>query len=63
MEGDANVPKYGDGISLREMATLADALEELSADGELESEVVFCPRLEPLVEFDLWGETNTSGDK
>jgi hypothetical protein len=45
------------------MATLADALEELSADGELESEVVFCPRLEPLVEFDLRGETNTSGDK
>ena len=60
-EGDANVPKHGDGISLREMAALADALEELSADGELESEVVFCPRLEPLVEFDLRGKTNKSG--
>ena len=44
------------------MAALADALEELSADGELESEVVFCPRLEPLVEFDLRGKMNTSGD-
>jgi len=31
------------------MATLTDALEELSAD---ESGVVFCPRLEPFIEFD-----------
>ena len=38
-----NVPKHGDGISLREMAALADALEELAADIELKSEVVFCP--------------------
>jgi hypothetical protein len=45
------------------MAVLADALEELSADGELESEVVFCPRLEPLVECDLRERTNMSGDK
>ncbi len=59
-EGDANVPKHGDGISLREMAVLDDALEELSAD---ESEVVFCPGLEPFIEFDLRGKTNTSGDK
>jgi hypothetical protein len=42
------------------MAALADALEELSAD---ESGVVFCPRLEPFIEFDLRGKTNTSGDK
>jgi len=61
--GDVNVPKHGDGISLREMAALADALEELAADIELKSEVVFCPGLEPFVEFDLWGKTNTSGDK
>jgi hypothetical protein len=45
------------------MAALADALDELSADGELESEVVMCPRLEPFVEFDLQGRMNTSGDK
>ena len=63
MEGDANVPKHGDSISLREMSALVDALEELSADGELESEVVFCPRLEPFIEFDLRGKTNTSGNK
>jgi len=42
------------------MAVLDDALEELSAD---ESEVVFCPGLEPFIEFDLRGKTNTSGDK
>jgi len=45
------------------MSALVDALEELSADGELESEVVFCPRLEPLVEFDRRGKMNASGDK
>jgi hypothetical protein len=50
--GDVNVPKHSNRIMLREMATLADALKELSADGKLGSEVVFCPRLEPLVEFD-----------
>jgi len=43
------------------MAALADVLEELSTDGELESEVVFCPRLEPFIEFDLWGKMNKSG--
>jgi hypothetical protein len=58
-----NVPKQGDGISLREIAALADALEELAADIELKSEAVFCPGLEPFVEFDLQGKTNTSGDK
>ena len=41
---------------------LADVLKELSADGKLKSEVVFCPQLEPLVEFDLWGKMNTSGN-
>jgi hypothetical protein len=51
-----NVPKHGDGISLREMAALADALKQLAADIELKSEVVFCPGLEPFVEFDLRGE-------
>ena len=44
---------------------LADALGELrlAADSELKSEVVFCPGLEPFVEFDIWGKMNTSGDK
>jgi hypothetical protein len=45
------------------MAALADLLEEPSADGELESEVVLCPRLELFVEFDLREKTKTSGDK
>ena len=45
--------KHCYGISLREVAALTGALEELAADSELESEVVFCPRLEPFVEFDL----------
>jgi hypothetical protein len=45
------------------MALLADALEELTAESELKSEVVFFPGLEPFVEFDLRGKTNTSGDK
>ena len=63
MGGDANVPKHGNGISLREMAPLADVLEELAADSKLKSEVVFCPGLERFVEFDLRGKTNTSGDK
>ena len=58
-----SVPKHSDGISLREIAALADALEEFAADIELKSEVVFCPGLEPFVEFDLRGKTNTSGDK
>jgi len=58
-----NVPKHANGISLREIAALADALEELAADIELKSEVVFCPGLEPFVEFDLRGKTNTSGNK
>ena len=35
------------------MTALTEALKELAADSELEGEVVFCPRLEPLVEFDL----------
>jgi hypothetical protein len=45
------------------MAALADALQELAADSELKREVVFCPGLEPFIEFDLRGKTNTSGDK
>jgi len=35
------------------MAALTEALKELAADSELESEVVLRPRLEPFVEFDL----------
>jgi len=33
--------KHCYGISLREVAALTEALEELAADSELESEVVF----------------------
>jgi hypothetical protein len=45
------------------MTPLADALEELATGSELKSEVVCCLGLEPFVEFDLRGKTNTSGDK
>jgi len=51
-----NVPNHRHDISLREVSALADLFKELSADGELESEGVFCPRLEPLVEFVLEAE-------
>ena len=49
----SNIPKHCHGISFREMAALAEALKELAADSELESEVVLRPRLEPFVELDL----------
>jgi hypothetical protein len=45
-----NIPKHRHGISLREVSVLADAFKELPDNGELETEVVFCPRL---VKFDL----------
>jgi len=41
------------------MAALTEALKELAADSELESEVIFCPRLEPFVEFDLQKDNQT----
>ncbi len=50
MGGDANVPKHGNGISHREMAPLADALEELATGSELKGEVVCCLGLEPLTD-------------
>lgn len=52
-EEQSNAPKHCYGISFREVAALTEALKELAADSELEGEVVFCPRLEPFVEFDL----------
>ncbi len=42
-----------DSISLGEVTTLADSLKEFAADCELERKIVHCPRLEPLVKFDL----------
>jgi len=41
------------------MTALANALKELSADSELESEVVLRPRLEPFVELDLQKDNRT----
>jgi len=41
------------GISFRELVALAETLKEFAANSELEREVVFCPRLESFVEFDL----------
>jgi len=51
-EEQSNVPKHCHSISFREMAALAEALEELAVNDELESEVVLRPRLEPFVELD-----------
>jgi len=53
VEEQSNVPRHCYGISFREMATLTEALKELAADNGLESEVAFCPGLEPFVELDL----------
>ena len=43
----------------REMAVLTDALKELAADSEPESEVVYYPRLESFVEFNLQRDDQT----
>ena len=40
VEGQSNIPEHCYGISFREMAALTKALKELTADSELESEVV-----------------------
>jgi len=53
VEEQSSVPRHCHGISFREMAALTEALKELAADNGLESEVVFCPGLEPFVELDL----------
>jgi len=58
-EEQSNALKHCHGISFREMTTLAKALEELSADSELESEIVLRPRLEPFVELDLQKDNRT----
>jgi hypothetical protein len=52
-EKGPNIPKSRHGVSPREVPALADTFKELSANGELESEMVLCPRLEPFVKFDL----------
>ena len=41
------------------MTALTKALKELAADSDLESEVVFCPKLEPFLEFDLQKDNQT----
>jgi len=58
-EQQSNVPKHCHGISFREMAALTEALEELAADSEFESDVVLRPRLEPFVELDLQKDNQT----
>jgi hypothetical protein len=60
-EKGPRIPKYRHGVSLREVPALGDMFKEFSANGELESEIVLCPRLEPFVKFDLqWKEKNVS---
>ena len=43
----------GDGVLLGEFALLQNALKEFAAGRQLEREIVFRPRFEPFVEFDL----------
>jgi len=59
VEEQSDVPKHCYSISFREMAALTEAFKELAADSELESEVIFCPRLEPFVGFDLQKDNQT----
>ena len=54
--GNSDVLQYSDGIHFRELAPLGDALEELTADGKLEREVVLCARFKPFVELYLRGQ-------
>jgi hypothetical protein len=59
-EEQRNVPKHCYGISFREVAALTEALKKLAPDSKLESEVVSCPRVEPLfIEFDLQKDNQT----
>jgi hypothetical protein len=48
-----HVPHAGDSIHLRELASLAYSIKELSACRELEREIVFVPRLKPFIKLDL----------
>jgi len=58
-EEQSNVPKHCYGILFQEMAALTEALKGRPADSELKSKVVFCPRLEPVVEFGLQKDNQT----
>jgi len=58
-EEQSNVPKHCYGILFQEMAALTEVLKGRPANSELESKVVFCPRLEPFVEFGLQKDNQT----
>ena len=49
----AHAPKHRDSILLRELATLAQTLKQLSTDRKLEREIILRPRLKPLVKLHL----------
>ena len=59
VEEQSKVPRHCYGISFREMAALTETLKELAADNGLESELVFCPGLEPFIELDLQKDNQT----
>lgn len=48
-------PNDGNSILLREFTPLQYPFEELATSGKLEREVIFTPRLEPIVKFHLKG--------
>ena len=52
-KGVAHAPKDRDSILLRELATLAQTLKQLSTDRKLEREIILRPRLKPLVKLHL----------
>ena len=49
----AHAPEHRDSILLRELATLAQTLKQLSTDRKLEREIILRPRLKPLVKLHL----------
>jgi len=59
VEEQSSLPRHCHSISFREMAALTEALKELAANNRLESEVAFCPGLEPFIELDLQKDNQT----
>ena len=47
-------------IALGKLALLGQTFEEFSADCQFKREIVFFPRFEPFVEFDLYRESKVS---
>ena len=52
-KGEEHAPTDRDSILLRQLATLAQTLKQLSTDRKLEREIILRPRLKPFVKFHL----------